>query len=357
MAQSGVTKSTMNIPFLRGVPAVPGQFVDIGDVTASVMAYSLLGAALAFLVGLFWGRPLINFLIKKRIGKQIRAEGPASHAVKSGTPTMGGLLIFITVALVTVPFNLIGRFSIGIPLGVLVSSGILGAVDDLLNLAGGQKTGLTARFKFAWLIAIATVAALALHFGLRLDKINVPFLGGYPLGLLYIPIAILVIAGASHAVNLTDGLDGLAGGLSAQAFAAYGVIAYLQGQAYLVTFCFTVAGAILAFLWFNAHPAQVFMGDTGSLALGAALGVVSLMTGHWLLLVVVGIVFVAETLSVMLQVGYFKLTKGKRLFKMAPIHHHFELSGWPETRVVTRFWLIGMLAAMSGIALALTVPS
>ncbi|GIW08251.1 MAG: phospho-N-acetylmuramoyl-pentapeptide-transferase [Dehalococcoidia bacterium] len=347
--------------FFSGVSSAPGanaeQFVEIGDVTALVMAYALLVAALAFLIGLAWGRPLIRFLIKHRIGKQIRAEGPTSHSIKAGTPTMGGLLIFITVFIVTVPLNLIGRLSMLVPLGVLVASGILGAVDDLLNLAGGEKTGLTARFKFVWLLCIAGVAALALHFGLRLDKINIPFVGGYSLGLLYIPIAVFVIMGASHAVNLTDGLDGLAGGLAAQAFAAYGVIAYLQGQSYLVTFSFTVAGAILAFLWFNAHPAQVFMGDTGSLALGGTLGVVALMTGQWLLLPVVGLLFVITTLSVILQVGYFKLSRGKRLFKMAPLHHHFELIGWPETWIVTRYWLVGMLCSMVGVALALTVPS
>jgi phospho-N-acetylmuramoyl-pentapeptide-transferase len=333
------------------------QFVEIGDVTALVMAYALLVATLAFLIGLAWGRPLIRFLIKNRIGKQIRVDGPTTHSTKAGTPTMGGLLIFITVFLVTVPLNLIGRLSMLVPLGVLVASGILGAVDDLLNLAGGEKTGLTARFKFVWLFLIAGFAALALHYGLRLDKINVPFVGGFSLGIVYIPIAVFVIMGASHAVNLTDGLDGLAGGLAAQAFAAYGVIAYLQGQSYLVTFCFTVAGAILAFLWFNAHPAQVFMGDTGSLALGGTLGVVSLMTGQWLLLPVVGLLFVVTTLSVILQVGYFKLTKGKRLFKMAPLHHHFELLGWPEPRIVTRYWLVGMLCSMVGVALALMVPS
>jgi phospho-N-acetylmuramoyl-pentapeptide-transferase len=339
------------------LPGDPEQFVPIGDVTSLVMAYALMVAALAFLIGLAWGRPLIRFLVQHRIGKQIRADGPRTHSTKAGTPTMGGLLIFITVFIVTVPLNLIGRLSMLVPLGVLVASGVLGAVDDLLNLAGGEKTGLTARFKFVWLLIISLVAAVALHFGLRLDKINIPFVGGYSLGLLYLVVAVFVIMGASHAVNLTDGLDGLAGGLAAQAFAAYGVIAYLQGQAYLVTFCFTVAGAILAFLWYNAHPAQVFMGDTGSLALGGTLGVVALMTGQWLLLPIVGLPFVVTTLSVILQVSYFKITRGKRLFRMAPLHHHFELLGWPETWVVTRYWLVGMLCAMVGVALALTVPS
>ena len=169
----------------------------------------------------------------------------------------------------------------------------------------------------------------------------------------YIPIAAFIIVSMSNAVNLTDGLDGLAGSIAAVAFAAYGVIAFLQGQIWLVAFVYTVVGAIFAFLWFNAHPAELFMGDTGSLALGATLAVVALMTGQWLLLPVVGLVFVAENLSVVLQVGYFKLTGGKRLFKMAPLHHHFELLGWSETHVTQRFWLIGILSAMLGIALAL----
>jgi len=173
------------------------------------------------------------------------------------------------------------------------------------------------------------------------------------IGLLYIPIAMFWIVGFSNAVNLTDGLDSLAGWTSAIAFACYGVIAFLQGQAYLVAFCFTIVGALLAFLWFNAHPAELIMGDTGSLALGATLAVVALMTGQWLLLPLIGAVFVGETLSVIIQVLYFKWTKGKRFFKMAPLHHHFELLGWSETQVVQRFWLVGLLAGMLGIALAL----
>jgi phospho-N-acetylmuramoyl-pentapeptide-transferase len=162
-----------------------------------------------------------------------------------------------------------------------------------------------------------------------------------------------VIVGASNAVNLTDGLDGLAGLISATAFAAYGAIALLQGQVFLVRFCFTVVGAVFAFLWFNAHPAELFMGDTGSLALGATLGAVALMTGQWALLPVIAIIPVSVTVSVILQVGYFRLTKGRRLFKMAPLHNHFELSGWSETQIVQRFWLVGLLSAMVGVALAL----
>jgi phospho-N-acetylmuramoyl-pentapeptide-transferase len=196
--------------------------------------------------------------------------------------------------------------------------------------------------------------AAGLYWGLDLHSVAIPFFAvKFDISLWYLPVAMFIIVGTSNAVNLADGLDGLAGGTAAIAFAAYGVIAFLQGQVYLVTFCFTVVGATLAFLWYNAYPAQLFMGDTGSLALGATLAVVALMTGQWLLLPVVGIVFVAETLSDILQVGYFKLTHGKRIFKMAPLHHHFELLGWSEVQIVQRFWLAAMLAAMIGIALAL----
>jgi phospho-N-acetylmuramoyl-pentapeptide-transferase len=177
--------------------------------------------------------------------------------------------------------------------------------------------------------------------------------GSIDLGVWYIPIAVFLIVGMSNAVNFTDGLDGLAGLISATAFAAYGGIALLQGQIFLARFSFTIVGALFGFLWFNVHPANLMMGDTGSLPLGAALAVVALMTGQWLLLPIIAVIPVSEALSVVLQVGYFKLTKGKRLFKMAPFHHHFELLGWSETQVVQRFWLVGLLAAMLGIAIAL----
>lgn len=266
---------------------------------------------------------------------------------------MGGIIIFLTVFLVTVPFNVVGRLSILLPLGMIVSCGILGAVDDYLNVIGHSGSGMTARFKMAWLVIISFVAALVLYFFLDLKSIYIPWVGKFDIGLLYIPVATFIIVSTSHAINLTDGIDSLAGGTSALAFGAYGIIAYLQGQPQLVTFSFAVAGSILGFLWFNSHPAQVFMGDTGALALGATLATVALMTGQWLLLPVVGMVFVLETGSVIIQVAYFKLSKGKRIFKMAPLHHHFELLGWSETQVMMRFWLIGMMAAMIGIALAL----
>lgn len=313
------------------------------------------------MLAVFWGSPLIKLLKKYRIGKQIRVDGPSSHMVKMGTPTMGGLMTIIPVLVITAALNLpnlrgldlIGR-SILLPMGVMLAYGILGAIDDLAGVRGTRGTGLLARYKFLWQVLIAIVVALGLHFGLGLRSVAIPTIPyKIDIGLWYLPIAVFIIVGSTNAVNLTDGLDGLAGGTVAIAFTAYGIIAYLQGQVYLVNFCFTVVGATLAFLWYNTHPAMLFMGDTGSLALGATLGTVALMTGQWLLLPVVGIIFVAEALSDILQVLYFKATKGKRIFKMAPIHHHFELKGWSEVQVTLRFWFIAMLAAMLGVALAL----
>jgi phospho-N-acetylmuramoyl-pentapeptide-transferase len=201
------------------------------------------------------------------------------------------------------------------------------------------------------LFALAT--ALGLNYVLDVPHLFIP---GVPveldLGLFYVPIAMFIIVSTSNAVNLTDGLDGLSGLIAATAFAGFGAIALLQQQVFLARFCFTLVGALFGFLWFNVHPAELFMGDTGSLSLGATLGVVALMTGQWVLLLVIAVIPFSETLSVLLQVLYFKLTGGRRLFKMAPLHHHFELSGWSETQVVQRFWLIGLLFAMVGVAMA-----
>lgn len=324
------------------------------------MAYSLTLGTISFLLTVIWGRPLINLLRQLRIGKQIRIEEPTTHQIKMGTPTMGGLMVLVPVLVITGVLNvanllgltLIGR-SILVPMGVMVAYGILGGLDDLAGVRR-MPTGMLARYKILWQTIFAVITALALHFVLGLRSLAVP---GVPekidIGLWYIPIAVFIIVGTSNAVNFTDGLDALAGSLAAVAFAAYGVIAFLQGQIWLVAFDFTVVGAIFAFLWYNAYPAELFMGDTGSLALGAALAVSALMTGQWLLLPVVGFMFVAEAMSVILQIGCFKLTGGKRLFKMAPLHLHFELLGWSETQVTQRFWLIGILTAMLGIALAL----
>ena len=325
------------------------------------MALSLTFGVVACLIALVAGYPFVRFLRRRGLGKKVRVEGPSSHIEKTGTPTMGGLLICGTVLLLTAAltftfYSNVGR-SILLPLFVLVSCAVLGAIDDRMTIQGVGSTGLSVKTKFLWLFGIGTIAALALWHPqlLGIDYIFLPTVK-QPLAVppyLFIPLAVVAIVGTANAVNFTDGLDSLAGWTAFVAFAAFGVIAYLYEQFYLVTFCFTVAGAVAAFLWFNAHPAQVFMGDTGSLALGATLAVVALMVGQVVLLPIIGIVFVAEALSVILQVGYYKLTKGKRLFKMAPLHHHFELSGWSETHVTQRFWLVSVLAAMLGVALAL----
>jgi phospho-N-acetylmuramoyl-pentapeptide-transferase len=319
----------------------------------SNLAISMGLSGLAFLMALIIGRPYIEFLRARKIGKQIRIEGPEGHQIKTGTPTMGGIIFSVTVVVLTVIFNLYGRLSMLLPLGVLIGCSILGGIDDKLNLVGGSTRGITARFKMAWLLAFAVITALVLHYALGLTNINIPFLGAYNIGFIYVPIAAFTIVGAANAVNLTDGLDTLAGGTAAVAFVSYGIIAYLQGQVAVVTFCFMMVGALFGFLWYNAHPAQVFMGDTGSLALGAALATAAFMTGQWLLLPIVGFVFMLETLSVMIQVAYFKATGGKRVFRMTPLHHHFELIGWSETQITLRFWLISMMAGLFGVALAL----
>jgi phospho-N-acetylmuramoyl-pentapeptide-transferase len=352
------------------------------------LAASLFLGGLSFLLAVVWGRPLIRVLRAKHIGKQIRIEGPQTHLVKAGTPTMGGLMIIGPVFVITavmviisaiaeaqrgVPIANIG-FSILVPLGTLLAYGFLGAIDDLANVRGTRVKGegMLGRYKFAIQIALATIIAIVLHFSpaTQLHSMALPGVQQkIDIGLLWIPIAIFWIVGFSNAVNLTDGLDGLAGIITATAFLAYAIIAYLQSFAgatpgvqppvsSLVPFSMIMVGAVLAFLWFNAHPAQLFMGDTGALALGAALAVVALMTGQWLLLPVIALVPVAETLTVISQVAYFKFTKrrygeGRRLFKKSPLHHHFELLGWSETQVVQRFWLIGIWAAMLGVALAL----
>src|SRR5688572_13838907 len=325
------------------------------------MALSLTFGVIACLIALAAGYPFVRFLRRRGLGKKVRVEGPSSHIEKTGTPTMGGLLICGTVLLVTAVltftfYSVVGR-SILLPLFVLVSCAVLGAIDDRMTIQGVGSQGLSARTKFGWLFVIAAISSIILWHPDRLgiDFIFLPTIREKLLApwYLFIPLSIVAIVGTANAVNFTDGLDSLAGWTAFVAFAAYGVIAYLYEQFYLATFCFTVAGAVAAFLWFNAHPAQVFMGDTGSLALGATLAVVALMVGQVVLLPIIGVVFVAEALSVILQVGYFKMTGGKRLFKMAPLHHHFELSGWSETHVTQRFWLVSVLAAMLGVALAL----
>ena len=327
------------------------------------IALALSLAGLSFIMTVIWGGPLLRVLRHFRIGKQIRVEEPGHHAVKMGTPTMGGVMFILpvllltgllnAVALIGITANTIGR-SILVPLIVMVGFALLGALDDWEGIRGKRVgQGLSARAKFAGQVLLALGAAWVLKYLLQAPSIYVPGLNfEVELGWLYIPLAAFIIVAESNAVNFTDGLDGLAGLISATAFAAYGGIALMQDQVYVARFCFTLVGAVFGFLWFNVHPAELFMGDTGSLALGATLAVVALMTGQWLLLLVIGIVPLSEAISVTLQIGYFRLTKGKRLFKMAPLHLHFELLGWSETQVVQRFWLIGLLAAMIGIGLA-----
>lgn len=320
------------------------------------MAVSLALAALAFLVTIVIGRPVITYLRQRKVGKKIRLE-LEQHFGKAGTPTMGGIMVILTVVVLTLVFNTVGRLSMLLPIAVLVATGLLGGIDDAMSLVGGKQGGMSGRMKMFWLIIIGLAAALIMHlpdpYGLGLRNIYVPFVGQYDIGWIYVPIAAFAIVAMANAVNLTDGLDTLAAGTAAVAFVAYGIIAYLQGQLGVVTFSFIMVGSLMGFLWFNANPAQVFMGDAGSLALGASLTVAAFMTGQWLLLPVVGGVFVAETLSVMIQVTYFKLTGGKRIFRMTPLHHHFEQIGWSETQIALRFWLVGMMLGLVGVAFAL----
>jgi phospho-N-acetylmuramoyl-pentapeptide-transferase len=325
-------------------------------------------AAFSFMLTVIWGTPLLRVLRHYRIGKRIRVEGPQSHFVKMGTPTMGGVLFVAPVLLVTTllnasslfGFTVLGR-SVLLPLGVMVGYAVLGAVDDWEGIRGrhAQGEGLSARVKFFIQLAFAVLTAIGLYYFLDVPNMYIP---GFPQeiefsAMLYIPLAVFMITSFSNAINLTDGLDGLAGLISATCFAAFGMISLLQGQVFLARFCFTLVGALFGFLWFNVHPAELFMGDTGSLSLGATLAVVGLMTGQWLLLPVVAVIPVSITASSAVQTLWFKYTRrrfgvGRRIFKMAPLQHHFELSGWSETQIVQRFWLIGLLSAMIGVALA-----
>ncbi|NNJ10467.1 phospho-N-acetylmuramoyl-pentapeptide-transferase [Chloroflexales bacterium ZM16-3] len=332
------------------------------------MARALLLAAAAFVLTLFVGGWWVKFARRHKLGKQIRIDGPQSHMTKMGTPTMGGVMIVSTVVLLTVLFNLVDRWSMLLPLAVLVSFAVLGGIDDWMTLTKSHsKTyGFTVRYKFLLMLAVAFIASLALYlpkpFGLEHDGlVQIPFLGERNIGVWFIPIATLIIVFISNAVNITDGLDSLAGWNLTMAFAAYGVMTFLAEPRLtnLMAFSFTLVGACAAFLWYNAHPAQVFMGDLGSLALGAVLAIVALQSQQWLLLPVVGVIFIVEALSSMLQTGYFKWTKhrygeGRRIFKMAPLHHHFELLGWSQVQVTQRFVLIGTVAAMVAISLAIT---
>jgi len=322
-------------------------------------AIALAISGFSFLMTVIWGSPLIQLLLKLRVGKIIRVDGPETHQQKMGTPTMGGFMFILPVTLLTVILNavtllgytIIGR-SIALPLLTMWGFALLGAIDDWEGIRGPRKgLGMRARTKFLIQVIMAGGIAYVLQFVLDVPQMYFPtFEGTLNLGPLYIPAAIIIIVGLANAVNFTDGLDGLAGLISATAFAAYGIIALVQGQIFLARFCFSVVGAVFGFLWFNVHPAKLYMGDVGSQALGATLAVVALMTGHWILIPLFAIIPLSELLSVIIQVLYFKITKGKRFFKMSPIHHHFELSGWSETQVVQRFWLVTLVFTMLGFA-------
>ncbi|MCA9960249.1 MAG: phospho-N-acetylmuramoyl-pentapeptide-transferase [Chloroflexota bacterium] len=327
------------------------------------MAFALTISGVTFLMAVIWGSPLVELMRRLRLGKNIRIDGPQTHLAKMGTPAMGGLLIVGWVVVISVVVNIVQLVqaleiaeSVVIPLGVMVAYSILGGIDDYQGFRMRPGEGMRARVKIWFQLGIALVAAVLIYWfvnkGHGLVALpTVPVL--LDISIFYIPVAVIVIAGTANAINITDGLDGLAGIISATAFAAYGVIAFMQKQQFLVLFSFIVVGACFAFLWFNAKPAQMFMGDVGSQALGGALGVVALMTNQWLILPIIAIVPLSTMASSTLQVLYFKATGGKRLFKMAPLHHHFELIGWSETQIVQRWWLIAILAAMVGIALAL----
>jgi len=327
---------------------------------------SAYAAITALAISYWFGPVMIAWLRSVKLGQKVRAEGPQSHLGKAGTPTMGGLLI---VTSIVVPCLLWGNFhsrQLWLALLTTVWLGGLGFLDDWLRVVKNYPKGLLGRYKLVGQVAIGALVGLILvanpEPGLSSTVTNVPFLkrAFFDFGWLFVPFVILVITGASNAVNLTDGLDGLASGLVAIAAFAFAGMAYVSGHAKfsaylnithlvssgeLTVFCAAVVGAALGFLWYNCHPADVFMGDTGSLALGGALGVVAVLIKREFWLVLVGGVFVAEALSVMIQVTSFKLT-GKRVFRMSPLHHHFELIGWAESRVVLRFYIVAALLAL-----------
>jgi phospho-N-acetylmuramoyl-pentapeptide-transferase len=312
---------------------------------------------------------MIRKLAEHQVGQRVRSDGPQSHLTKAGTPTMGGLLILVAIAASAMLWADLANRLVWIVLGVTIAFGLIGFWDDYLKLVVGNSRGLIARYKYFWQSVAGLGAAVALYataHSAAETTLYVPFFKHVlvPLGVLFIPLTYLVIVGASNAVNLTDGLDGLAimpavlvaGALGVFAYASGNVvfsnylgIPYIAGAGEVLVICSAIFGAGLGFLWFNTYPAQVFMGDIGALALGAALGVIAVIVRQEIVLFIMGGVFVMETVSVILQVASFKL-RGKRIFKMAPIHHHFELKGWAEPKVIVRFWIITVILVLLGLA-------
>ncbi|HED36526.1 MAG TPA: phospho-N-acetylmuramoyl-pentapeptide-transferase [Gammaproteobacteria bacterium] len=330
----------------------------------------ILGALTALVMSLIIGPSMIRKLTMYKIGQSIRDDGPQTHLSKAGTPTMGGALILVSVAISTILWMDLENRQVIIALVVTLLFGGIGFVDDFKKLqGGGNSKGLSAKAKYFWQTVFGLGAAIYIYQTVQQPietTLIIPFIKDafIPLGAGFIVFTYLVIVGSSNSVNLTDGLDGLAilptvmvaGALGVFAyltgnvnFANYLSIPYISGVGELVVFCGALVGAGLGFLWFNTYPAQVFMGDVGALALGAALGVVAVLVRQELVLLIMGGVFVMETVSVILQVASFKLT-GRRIFRMAPLHHHFELKGWPEPRVIVRFWIITVVLVLIGLA-------
>jgi len=335
-----------------------GAFNVVRYITFRTGAATLTALFLAFVLG----PAVIRKLASLRVGQPIREIGPA-HQDKAGTPTMGGLLILLSLVVSVLLWSELDNRLVWIVLGVTVGYGILGFVDDYRKVTQGSSAGLAGRWKMFWQTLIALAVAVAIYLDPSFDKeLAVPFIKDFHpnMGLLYIPIAVFIIVGASNAVNLTDGLDGLAIGPVMIAAGAFTFLAYCAGHAgiseylgikgvpgsgQLAIFCGALLGGGLGFLWFNTYPAQLFMGDVGALALGGALGTIAVVIRQEILLGLIGGIFVVEALSVMIQVLWFKLT-GKRVFLMAPIHHHFEQLGWPEQQIVVRFWIVSIVLAL-----------
>lgn len=342
------------------------------DLTGIIKIFFL--AALAFVVAVALAPLMTHFLYKYRMGKQIRDEQDAPvmaklHAAKQGTPTMGGLMIWVTVLLLATVIHLLAvawpawfavfdffsRSETFLPLGAMVAAALVGLVDDYYNAhrIGPKGGGLRMRHRLILYTLIALVGAWWFYDKLDWDLLRVPLVGSFNIGWWYIPFFVLVIVATSFSVNETDGLDGLAGGPLALAFSAYSAIALAQGKVDLAVFCAVICGGILAFLWFNINPARFFMGDTGSMSLGVTLGIVAMLTNTAFILPLIGLVFVIESASVILQLAHKRLRGGRKLFRSTPIHHHFEAIGWPEPKVVMRTWVIAAVFAVAGLALAL----
>jgi phospho-N-acetylmuramoyl-pentapeptide-transferase len=330
----------------------------------------ILAVATALLLSLWIGPSMIRALSRYQIGQQVRDDGPQTHLKKAGTPTMGGALIIVAIGIATLLWADLRNRHVWIVFGVTAAFGLIGFYDDYLKLVVGNSKGLAARWKYTWQSVVGLGAAFVLYFTAQTPAETTLFLPlvkdfALPLSAFgFITLTYLMIVGMSNAVNLTDGLDGLAIMPAAMVAGALGVFAWASGNAifanYLaipavpgagevLIFCGAMAGAGLGFLWFNTYPAQVFMGDIGALALGAAIGVISVIVRQEIVVLLMGGIFVLETASVILQVGSFKL-RGKRLFRMAPIHHHFELKGWAEPKVIVRFWIISLLLVLAGLA-------